>query len=378
MKRLTWLGALLAVVAALGIAACGSNDDGDNASSGGQATTEGASSKPAVQPPPTTPPTQIPITTPLSKTPPTKSAIFLQCQLPICARFTTGFKAAMQTLGWDSKVQVLDNTKPGESLQQAIQQKPDYIAMTGIPAAAIKPQLEAAARAGIPVMSCGDTSPPAPGGYTLQCGSTHAPNAEKIARWIVNDAKGPATVLTVNIPQFKQISTEVDWYEKNFASMCDGCSVEKLDVTLDDVGAGKVPQQVVAALQRNPKINYVHFTFSDLAQGVPEALKGANLADKAKLVGVANDKNVVQGVKNGTIAAWTMEPVEFGSWIMSDAMARLASGAKITPDYEKTVEVLPSYVLQDTADAEQVLADGGNWTGPAGSADQFKQLWKVG
>ena len=104
--------------------------------------------------------------------------IFLQCSLPACQYYDAGSQSATAALGWSSKVEVFNPANPGSGLQTAIAQHPDYIAITGIPPAALKPQLAAAAAAHIPVMSCADPDPAAPGGYAVQCQGTLQQNAD--------------------------------------------------------------------------------------------------------------------------------------------------------------------------------------------------------
>ena len=67
---------------------------------------------------------------------------------------------------------------PGAGLQQAINERPDYIAITGIPTGAIKPQLKAAADAKVPVISCATPDKPSPGGYAVQCGGSLETDAD--------------------------------------------------------------------------------------------------------------------------------------------------------------------------------------------------------
>src|SRR5206468_7095455 len=127
--------------------------------------------------------------------------------------------------------------------------------MTGIPSAAIKPQLAAAHKANIPVISCGAPEKPAPGSYTAQCGGTLVPDAEYLSSWVVKDAAGkPAHMVALTIPQFPVLNTETDWLKKKFAGLCSDCRYDQLDVTVDDIGSGAVAQKVVGYLQAHPDV----------------------------------------------------------------------------------------------------------------------------
>src|SRR4051794_11052751 len=111
-------------------AACGSGKDKGSAST---TSTTPKSTQATVPPPPTSPPTKIGVTESLTKTPPTgKTILYLQCELPACARTVGGIKTGAAALGWKSEVSVYKNATPGAGLQAAIQRRPDYIAITGI------------------------------------------------------------------------------------------------------------------------------------------------------------------------------------------------------------------------------------------------------
>ena len=213
-----WL-LLSTLAASLLLAACSSSGGGSRSGSPTSTTTSGTVKAQIVSSPPSSPPTTIQIAQPLPKAPPKgKSVIFLQCPLPACERYDAGVQAAAAALGWSSKIEVFNNAQPGAGLQTAIAQHPDYIAITGIPPAAVKPQLATAAAAHIPVISCADPDPAAPGEYAVQCGGTLAADASDIGRWIINDSGGQANVVAVTIPQFPVLTTETSWFETKYQS----------------------------------------------------------------------------------------------------------------------------------------------------------------
>ncbi|MFZ0230870.1 MAG: substrate-binding domain-containing protein [Mycobacterium sp.] len=329
--------------------------------------------------PPSSPPATIQITQPLPKAPPKgKSVIFLQCQLSACERYDAGVQAAAAALGWSSKIEVFNNAEPGAGLETAIAQHPDYIAITGIPPAAVKPQLAAAAAAHIPVISCADPDPAAPGEYTVQCGGTLEADASDIGRWIINDSGSKANVVAVTIPQFPVLTTETKWFETNFKSLCSGCTYDQLAVSVNDVASGAVPQKIVGYLQAHPNVDYVFLTFDDLELGLPQALRTAGLSGKVKITGAAGDKSIMQTI-GSTNAAWTIAPDVYDGWVMLDAMARISEGDALSPSYLQEVFPYPDWVASSAASVSKYLgATGDDWYGPAGYQLQFEKLWKVG
>ena len=92
---------------ALGLAACGDSD----------ATTtspEASAAAEAAPDPVTTPPAEITLTTPLEAPPASgKTFFWLQCELPICGKITTGVEAAVDAAGWNYENLVFKATDPG-------------------------------------------------------------------------------------------------------------------------------------------------------------------------------------------------------------------------------------------------------------------------
>jgi ribose transport system substrate-binding protein len=369
MGSTRWLAAAV-LATSLAVAACGTDND--------QASQTGAAAKKAiVAAPPTTPPTEIQVNQALPTAPPKgKKVVFLQCELPACARYISGVKAAAAALGWSATSQVFKNANPGAGLQQAINERPDYIAITGIPTGAIKPQLKAAADAKIPVISCATPDKPSPGGYAVQCGGSLETDAEYVGRWMINDSGGKANVVAVTIPQFPVLNTETDWLKKNLRSKCPGCSYDQLDVSVQEVGGGAVPQKLVAYLQSHPDVHYVYFTFNDLTRGIPAVLRTAGLTDKVKLVGAAGDASIMKEIGD-TQAAWTIAPNVYSAWVMFDAMARLSVGEQLGETYATDVYASPTWVVESAESAKQLAATTYDWYGPTGFEQQFKTLWQV-
>jgi ribose transport system substrate-binding protein len=364
--------------AALALAACGS-DNGDNASTGSKTAAQQPASKPAVAAPPTTPPTEVQVTEPLSKTPPKgKKVIFLQCELPACSRYVNGAKQASKALGWSTTFQVFKNTAPAAALAQAVAQKPDYIFISGIPVSVLKAPLAQAKAAKIPVFSAADPDKPSAAGFALQVGGTLVPDAENIAKWIVNDSGGKASLVAVTIPQFPVLVGQTDYLKSELPKMCSGCKYDELDVTVEDVGAGAVPAKLTGYLQAHPDVNYVFFTFGDLGKGMGKVLQRAGLRSKVKLTGCCGDSGNAKELMAGDTDAWTIAPNEYSSFAAYDGMARLSIGEDPATFADK-VFGSPSWVVDSKASVEKYLAPTNfDWHGPAGYPGQFEKLWQVG
>src|SRR5437870_8008818 len=99
------------VAVSLMAAACGSNSSSNNNATAGAGAAAGSPAKAVVAAPPTAPPASIQVDQALAKAPPQgKKVIFLQCELPACARYVPGIKAATTALGWSAKTEVFKNS----------------------------------------------------------------------------------------------------------------------------------------------------------------------------------------------------------------------------------------------------------------------------
>jgi len=134
-----------------------------------------------------------------------------------------------------------------------------------------------------------------------------------------------------------------------------------------------VPSKVAAYVQSHPNVNYVHLAFSDLGLGIPQALKSAGLDEKVKITGVQANAAVLEEIVKGNIAAWTSQAQEFVGWLSLDALARLAKGMPLTK--YQTSGQLPSWVVDSPAEAQKLIDGPGEWPGPAGFEEKFKQIW---
>jgi ABC-type sugar transport system substrate-binding protein len=371
------LAALLSSAAL--VAACGSSSGSNATASNAAASSSGGSQSAAIAPvPPTSPANAFPIATPLKSKPPKRSIAWLACELPTCqGLLSAGYKEAAAALGWNFRQINYKVSDPASAVQQALDNNVNYIAITGIPPVAFQQQATAAAKRHIPIVSCFDTTNPAPtsNGVYMQCANTYGYGlqAKQMANWIINDSKGKANVLMVSIRSYPILNAEEAAIKQSFAQECSGCKFNTLPVTVDDVGAGSVPGKIVAYLQSHPDVNYLELAFSDLGLGVPEALQGAGLANHVKITGVQSDKNALEGIVKGKIAAWTAQAQGFAGWLSLDALARLSEGMPLT-SYEKSGQ-LPSWVVDSKAQAQAVLNGSGEWGGPAGYQQKFSALW---
>ncbi len=328
------------------------------------------------------PPDKISPTVALSATPePGKVVAWLECEQPSCAAITPGFEDATAALGWELIVIPASSGAQGPAIQQALDQGADYIAHTGSPLATAEAEMAAAKEAGVPYASCYSTDDPdfENNNLLMQCGDEEAVKVTGglISNWAIVDSQGAANVLIVNIPDFPVLIAEADAAKAAYAENCAACTVEELNVTIDQLIAGEVPGAVASAIQANDAINYIQFTFGDLPAGVADTLSGAGLLEGRKLIGVDFSTQIgLPGIIDGTHAAWTSNPKPYAAWLMVDAFARHSVGDENSE--ERANAALVSFIVSDAETAQGVLDLGdAGWPGPETMAEQFAALWGV-
>lgn len=374
---------VIVLSAAVLLAACGSSSSSSTGSeeASTEAAEEGTTTEAVeiVPQPPTSPPTEFPVTEPIKTTPPAKqSVIWLACELETCqGDLSNGYRDAAAALGWEFEQINYNPLKASAGVQEALNKNPDAIFITGINPAYFEAQAKEAIKKEIPIFNGFATEEPEPKKngtyYNYLNAQGYGAEAKQLASWIINDSGGNANILTVFIPEYPILQAEVKALEEQVAE-CPECTIDKLPVTVEDVGAGKVAAKVVAYLQQHPEVDYIEFTFGDLLTGVEAAMKAAGLEKQAKFTGVQSNPTILKEITEGKIAAWTAQPGQFEGWISVDAAIRTFQGLPLTK-YEQSGEI-PTWVIDSKQEAERVLEEGGTeWSGPEGFKEKFEELW---
>lgn len=364
-------------ITALGVAACGSSSSSDKSSttkssgSGAKATAAQHQLAPYLKPP-----TQLTVTTPLSKKPPTgKSVYFVTNGAPISNENGKGVAAAAKALGWKFKTISVDQNNPStiaSGMLSAINAGADVVFIGATPTAEYKSVLPAAKAKGTLIIDNASGNAPVPG-VTAYINNAPAsgPAWGKLAALVAlaNAEKAGTTLHGVipTSPGFATILGPADATIKaTIAEKCPKCTVDTLNIGLGQVFSGKGPAAVVSYLQGHPEVNYILEDASLIDQGLTQALKAASL-DKVKVIGITPLGPQVEALKSGAEEAWVAISLQVQGWMMIDAAARKFVGDDPTV-YNKVAA--PSYVI--TKDDPNKPIDV-----PADYAAQFKKMWNA-
>jgi hypothetical protein len=327
------VGVVAALVAAGAVAGCGGKS-----SSSTTASATGSSSSAAVQAanalvakfdkaqPPIAP-------SPLSKKPPTNLNVALvSCPLPICQTVNQASAAAAKALGW--KLKEYDTQITPEAYvatwQRVLGDKPDLIVYAVLlPNQLITKQLAEVKAEKIPAVGLapGMTDKPSASGPMVAAYSgtpMMATDGKLMGNVVVSDAGGAAKTVFITDPelklQFGPVQTE-------FAKVVGaaGGSVGGLNVRTQDIGR-TIPTAVVSYVQRHPDVKYLVFALNDLTAGVPEALRGAGLLDKVKIISRAPQQANLKAIADGDQYAAVADEDAAAVWRAFDALARIEVG----------------------------------------------------
>jgi ribose transport system substrate-binding protein len=319
------------------------------------------------------------VTIPLTGVPEPKTIAWLECELESCPYITVGMEAATAALGWELMTITSESANPGPYMQQAIDAGVDYIASSGEARALYEEQAMAAKEAGIKILSCFDTEPPAGDATNIytQCGDTTfvEKTGPLMADWAIVDSEGAANVLIVSIPDFAVLKAETDAYIAELEKNCPDCQYTELNITIPQLVGGEVPAAVASQLQANADINYVFNSFGSLPAGLTAALDSAGLLDQVTVYGQDFSAFGLEEIVAGTMGAWSADPKAYAGWLMVDAAARLSLGMELTE--ERQAASLPTYLVEDAETAQEILdCCNGDWYPPTMEQD-FKALWGV-
>jgi ribose transport system substrate-binding protein len=325
-------------------------------------------------------PTSIVQSTPLKSAPPKKKVAFVQCADPSCAILAGYLDEAVKALGWELVTVSATATDPGAAVQQAIDAGVDYISTTGYPTDLFKVQMAEAKSRGIPMFLCYSTDVPKGPENNLYSDCNDATAAEAYAHAMADhlavDSGGTANILAVTIPSYPILNAQTDAMREQLAKNCPGCELNLLEVSVNDLAGGAVPQRISSYLQTDPDVDHLFFTYNGLETGVHPALKSAGLLERVKLVGTQGGQAQMAGMVNGTSQAWTALSQELAMWTMADQMARLSADAWSLED-ERKAAIPPFYLVTTTEAAKEIEGEKDGWPGPAGFKDTFKKLWGV-
>jgi ribose transport system substrate-binding protein len=262
-------------------------------------------------------------------------------------------------------------------IQQAVAQKPDAIILESITPDLVSASVQQAKDAGIPVLidTASDSTSPWEPAAAAQVSYDYTLGSQLVADWIIADSAGKANVLVIDTDDLslKQAVT-VDGYQAEFAAHCAGCSVTVDSVTSSADWGTKVTPLVVAALTKDPTIDYVVAEYDPQVPGVTAALAQLDKKDSVKVAAFNASLEQMQDLD-----AKNYVSVEVGSdqnslgWAEADQVLRVMTGQAPVQREATGTRVFTS----DNISSVDLTTDSfysGQWYGNGFEAD-YRALW---
>ena len=382
MLRLKASLASLAVIA-IAVSACSSSGNGGSASSTGNPGASGtgasggaglAAAKAATEKN-LQEPTSIPLTEPLTSRPPTgKTFVFMKCELQ-CQVEADAIKQATAALGWTYKEVAFQDSDPATlvaGMKQALVYHPAAVGIPALPEAVWQSVIPAYKTAGVLIV----TNMAGPMNYddTVigQAGAgANTQWGQMIADWAIADSNGHAHVLLQTVNDYPVVMQFANAYQETMKQNCPGCSVTVVNNTISQVVSGQVNGTVVAALQKDPSINYVATGDGPFITGLVPALAAAGLGNRVKISGESGSTSDLANVKAGKESAFTGPALGYMAWLMIDIVLRHMEGMSYQQNGDGG---LPTQLL--TKDVNFEISE--NYNQPADWQTQMEKLWHVG
>lgn len=297
-----------------------------------------------------------------------------------CVAPLDGAAAAAKDLGWTSTMYDGrgDPVTQNRVVTQAINSGATAILLGGVDPAQIGSALQLAASKHIPVGSI--TQGIAPGhGIAFDVGGDYVQSGVIAGSWIVADSKGTAVVLPTNDKEFAStftiINSAIDTVKK-----CEACVLKKtLFFTGSQIGNG-LGQQVAAALQREPDVNYVIGAFDPAVAAMVPAINNVGIGNRIKIVSNVGLTQNLQFIANGNVqAADVVYDNTYEGYAAVDQMIRVLTGNDlyktpgVTDERYAYNENVPQHLVTKANVGDPTVL----WTASNDAVKHYRALWGV-
>lgn len=291
-----------------------------------------------------------------------------------CRLLAQGAEHAAEKIGWRTKTIVVnDPSGYDQAMQTAINSGADSIALTGVDQALVAGGLEMAKKKHIPVVSIYQYND---GGEYGVAVDVH-PDGNLIGKLLADAAivnhQGKVHALMLEDAEFSLPVTVLGAVRRELAG-CKACTIsyaEPIHFTAATVGT-TLPNRVIAALRRDPKINAIFLGFDPPVALIVPALDAAGFRGKVTMYSQLGNAGPLAFVRDGNIfVADGTSSEEWGGWASVDEIIRLLDGKPIAPEDEN----IPVRLLT-SADPKALPPPGEVWVGTeTGFREHFLKLW---
>ena len=327
-------------------------------------------------------PTELPVTAPLSKKPPTGVKVaFLQNGQTPGEQFSAALQGAVKVLGWTEQDVNFDPSNPasiGSAFLTAVNAKVNVIVVQGLDSALYAKFVPSALAKHIVVIDTVSSGGTIPGvTYVDRSDSAGQPVATIAVAAIMADAKARHVtphILTVSSVLFTSLLTPMigDIAADVKSANCGACSTGVFDLSAQATISNAVTAPVVSYLQTHPDINYLFTPNGSLSTGLLSAIQQAGMGTSIRLVGATPLPAQIAELKTGNpqVLGWIANSIVVVAWMSMDAAARVLVGDSAVM-YAHVAA--PTWLL--TKDSGSALVP--DPVAPTDYVSKFMALWNV-
>lgn len=320
-------------------------------------------------------PTSIGLDEPVDAVPNGKQLAYLQCSLPACESLGKALQEATDVVGWDLKV-IPTGATPEEiktAWAQAVRLGPDGVIGLGHDRRFFDHELQQLAAKGIPVLRMNMVDPVGGGVTGILLGrDAYEAAGETLAKYTLSKAGDQLTAVAVTVGEvLPSLEVMAESYKTSVEDACEQCTVEILELPSTSLGKD-LPTRVAAHLRRNPDVNWVEVGLSDMAVGLPAALRSAGLAPgDVQVVGLgAYNVAANQYLADGDfLAAVLTAASDEEMWRAVDYFIRELNGADTAPSTDRAT--WPEWIV--TKESQPTSTE--TYPTVEDYRDQYRALW---
>ena len=383
------LAAVLSL-ACVGVAACSSSggSSSSNSQASAQATTSASTNSNAnsqalssILAPVANEPTSVGVTTPLSKPAPKGiKVVGLDDGIVDENLYYQGMAAAANSLGWSFSKQSINDSNPQTVISaatSAINAGAKAVVMVSELQSTIDKVLPLAVQHHAVILDTISSNSAHPG-QILASTEDHefSTQGRYVIAAILQQANASGQVAHIGetfIPQFATgLVPEENGAKQVLAQYCPKCTMDRINVSYEDVTNGAYVQDIASYLQTHPDINYLFATNAFFVNGLVPALKQAGIPIP-KIVGTEPTAANFSALKTGAAQEWFYVPQQVLGWVWTDELARYFTGDNY--NIWNTTAFDPQWLM--TAQNIQQVPNVNDLNPPANYQAQFEKLWGV-
>jgi ribose transport system substrate-binding protein len=253
-------------------------------------------------------------------------------EVPFIAAVEKGMREAAEQVG--AELEVFPNqgkvSQWAQGIGTAIASEADAILLLAQDPELVRPQVEQAEEAGIPVIvlrttgegePCPDTGTTCVPGPFEQAGRLEAD-------YVIADSGGDANVLVITSNDARSTRPLVRGMKREFATKCPACDVRYVDVPIPQ-WAAKLRGEVESALVRDPMTDYVIPIYDSMSQFAVPAIVAAGASDRVDIATFNGTPFVLEMIQDREVVAMDAgENLAWVGWASMDQAFRVIAGVR--------------------------------------------------